>query len=396
MLLLPSYYEFHNPVRIISGKKALDNLPSELESLGAKRPLVITDKGVSNAGLIKFIIDAFKESEMTIAAIFDEVPPDSSIKVVNTLAGIFTANRCDSIVAVGGGSVIDTAKGVNIVVTEKSDDLMKFIGAEMLKKPMKPLIVIPTTSGTGSEVTCVAVISDTDRDVKMAFSSNHLMPKVAVLDPRMTLTLPPHITAATAMDAMTHAVESYIGLQKNPFSDIHAMAAIRMIAENIITVVKDGKNEQARLAMANASCAAGAAFSNSMVGVVHSMGHALGGVCHIPHGVAMSIFLPYGLEYNMHKVGDAIGEILLPLAGSEIYAATPVAERPEKTVAVIRELRDELYNQAKLPRTLKEANVSPDKFEKIAQMAINDGSAIFNPEELEYEDAIGVLKKAYE
>lgn len=396
MLLLPSYYEFHNPVRIISGKKALDNLPNELESLGAERPLVITDKGVSNAGLIKFIIDAFKESEMTIAAIFDEVPPDSSIKVVNTLAGIFTANRCDSIVAVGGGSVIDTAKGVNIVVTEKSDDLMKFIGAEMLKKPMKPLIVIPTTSGTGSEVTCVAVISDTDRDVKMAFSSNHLMPKVAVLDPRMTLTLPPHITAATAMDAMTHAVESYIGLQKNPFSDIYAMAAIRMIAENIITAVKDGKNEQARLAMANASCAAGAAFSNSMVGVVHSLGHALGGVCHIPHGVAMSIFLPYGLEYNMHKAGDAIGEILLPLAGSEIYAATPVAERPEKTVAVIRELRDELYNQAKLPRTLKEANVSPDKFEKIAQMAINDGSAIFNPEELEYEDAIGVLKKAYE
>lgn len=151
---------------------------------------------------------------MTIGAIYDDVPPDSSVGVVNDIVKVYRQNQCDSIVAVGGGSPIDTAMGVNIVITEEADDLMKFMGAEMLKKPMKPLVVIPTTSGTGSEVTLVAVISNPEKNVKMAFTSKHLLPKAAILDPRMTLTMPPHITAATGMDALTHAVEAYICLQK--------------------------------------------------------------------------------------------------------------------------------------------------------------------------------------
>ncbi|MGD9733439.1 MAG: iron-containing alcohol dehydrogenase, partial [Desulfamplus sp.] len=186
--MLPSYYEFHNPVKIISGNKALDNLPSELETLGAKRPMVITDKGVSGAGLLKIFIDSFASSGMIIGAVFDDVPPDSSSEVVERITSIFRQNRCDSLVALGGGSVIDTAKGVNILVTENSNDLLEFSGAEMLKKPMKPLIVVPTTSGTGSEVTSVAVISDVKRNLKMAFTSTYLLPNIALLDPRMTLT----------------------------------------------------------------------------------------------------------------------------------------------------------------------------------------------------------------
>ncbi|MEN6522531.1 MAG: iron-containing alcohol dehydrogenase, partial [Anaerolineaceae bacterium] len=304
--MLPKYYEFFSPVKIISGHKALENLPYELDQMGAHKPILITDQGVTKAGLVQKVVDTFADSEAVIGAIFDQVPQDSSSKVVNEIAGIYRQAGCDSIVAVGGGSVIDTAKGVNIVITERTDDLMKYSGAEMLKKQMQPFIVIPTTAGTGSEVTCVAVISDPDRHLKMSFTSNFLYPRAAILDPRMTLTLPPMITAATGMDALTHAMEAYISLQKNPLSDSYAMKAIEIIAKNLIAVVKDGNNRDGRLALANASTMAGIAFSNAMVGVVHNLGHATGGVCRVPHGVAMSIFLPFGLEYNQSKVGDQI------------------------------------------------------------------------------------------
>ncbi|MBF0229064.1 MAG: iron-containing alcohol dehydrogenase [Desulfamplus sp.] len=393
--MLPSYYEFHNPVKIISGNKALDNLPSELEILGAKRPMVVTDKGVAGAGLVKIFIDSFGSSGMTIGAIFDDVPPDSSSEVVEKITSIFRQNQCDSLVALGGGSVIDTAKGVNILVTENSDDLLKFSGAEVLRKKMKPLVVIPTTSGTGSEVTVVAVISDVKRNIKMPFASTYLLPDIALLDPRMTLTLPPKMTAATAMDAMSHAVESYINLQKNPMSDAYAVAAIEIICENVLKAVSDGNNAQVRLAMANASTMAGIAFSNSMVGVVHALGHAAGGICHIPHGVAMNIFLPFGLEYNLPKCRENIGKLLLHIAGDEVYARTPESRRAEQTINYIVELRKALNELCGLPINLKQAGVTEDKLSEIAQAAINDPSIVMNPREMDVNDALAILKKAF-
>ena len=393
--MIPSFYEFYNPVKIVSGKKALDNLPFELSQLGVKKPLIITDQGVKKAGLVKYVIKAFSESNITIGAIFDQTPPDSSVKVVNEIAGIYRKHNCDSFIAVGGGSVIDTTKGANIVITEDSDDLMKFMGADLLTKTMKPLIVIPTTSGTGSEVTVVAVISDTEKNVKMAFTSSYLYPKVAILDPRMTLTLPPHITSATGMDAMTHAMEAYYCLQKNPISDVYSFAAIKILSENLINVIKNPKDKNGRLALANASCMAGAAFSNSMVGMIHALGHATGGVCHVPHGVAMNIFLPHGLKYNMEKRGEYIAEMLLPLAGAEVYSKTPPEKRSEETIARIQAIQNELYDLTKLPRTLKEANVPKEKLGEIAQKAINDGSSALNPAEMDYDEALQVLNEAY-
>jgi alcohol dehydrogenase len=394
--MLPSYYEFFSPVKICSGHKALNNLPFELDQMGAKHPLIITDQGVLKAGLVQQVVDTFADSGIEIAALFDQVPPDSSSKVVNEVAQLFRAQGCDSIVAVGGGSVIDTSKGVNIVVTEETDDLLKFAGAEMLKKPMKPFIVIPTTSGTGSEVTCVAVISDPDRGIKMSFTANTLYPRAAILDPRMTLTLPPHITAATGMDALTHAIEAYISLQKNPMSDAYAWQAIRIIRANLINVVKNPSDREGRLALANASTMAGIAFSNAMVGVVHNLGHATGGVAHVAHGVAMNIYLPVGLEYNLPKAGAKIGELLLPLGGSEVYVRTPVQQRPLEVIQLIREMRDELYDLCKLPRTLKEANVDRAKLPEIAAAALKDGASMYNVEEVEYQDALALIEKAYE
>jgi alcohol dehydrogenase len=325
------HYEFYNPVRVISSSHALDNLPFELGQLSVSRPLVITDKGVIDAGLLKIVENAFSDSDIQIGAVFDNTPPDSSLKVVKEIAELYKKHQCDGFVAVGGGSVIDTAKGVNLVVTQNSDDLSRFAGYQVLDKPMKPFAVIPTTAGTGSEVTQVAVISDTDRGLKMAFTSQYMLPHIAVLDPRMTLTLPPSMTAATGMDALSHAMESMISLQKNPLSDAYAMAAIKLIAENLPAAVEKGNNADIRLNMANAATLAGIAFSNAMVGVVHSLGHATGAVCHLPHGLAMSIFLPVGLEYNLEKEGKTIGEMLLPLAGEAVYLNTPEKLRAKGT-----------------------------------------------------------------
>ncbi len=393
--MMPNYYEFFNPVKIISGKKALDNLPFELDQLGTNRPIIITDQGVVGAGLTKHVISAFDSSDMTIGAVFDDVPPDSSSHIVNQIVKVYRENYCDSIIAVGGGSPIDTAKAVNIVITEDSDDLMKFEGADRLKKPMKPFIVIPTTAGTGSEVTCAAVIANPEKNIKMTFMSNHLFPKIAILDPRMTTTMPPHITAATGMDALTHAMESFLSLQKNPLSDAYAQAAIKLISENLIAAVEDGKNVDARLAMANAATMAGAAFSNSLVGIVHSMGHATGGVCHVPHGIAMSIFLPFGLEHNLEKCKDAIAELLLPLGGEEEFVKTPDSQRAARTIVQVRQLQKRLNDLCGLPMTLKDAGVPKNKLEEIAQKALNDGSIAMNPSKTDINDILYILNEAY-
>ncbi len=397
-VIIPEYYEFFNSVKVISGYKALETIPFELSRLGAKRPIIITDKGVSQAGLIKHVVDSFGGTDTVIGAIFDETPQDSSNVVVNQIADIYRAQNCDSIIAVGGGSAIDTAKGVNIVITENTDDLLKFMGNYRLNKPMKPFVVIPTTAGTGSEVTMVAVIANPEKNVKMAFTSDLLLPKFTVLDPRMTASMPPKITAATGMDALTHAVEAYIGPQKNPISDAFAAAATELIRNNITAAVTDGGNKDMRLAMANAALLAGLAFSNSMVGIVHATAHATGGVCHVPHGIANSILLPYGLEFYIGKspnVKEHIESLLLHVAGPEVYVQTPPEDRAAKTVASIRNITGELKKICGLPVRLSEAGVTEDKLESIAQTALNDGAISFSPVEVSFAEALGVLKAAY-
>ncbi|HEX3011699.1 MAG TPA: iron-containing alcohol dehydrogenase [Syntrophomonadaceae bacterium] len=390
-----SYFEYFNPVKILSGKNAVDNIPYELEVLRAKRPLIITDKGIVEAGLIDIVISCFKSSDVTIGAVYDSTPPDSSNLIVNEVAALYRENKCDSIIAVGGGSVLDTAKGVNMVITENTDDLMKYLGAERFKKPMQPFIAVPTTSGTGSEVTLVAVIANVEKKCKMAFTSYMLMPHVAVLDPRMTMTVPPKITAATGMDALTHAVEAYSCLQKNPLSDAYAWSAISLIRDNLMKAVKNGKDEEARMAMANASLMAGCAFSNSMVGIVHSIGHACGGVCHVPHGFAMAILLPHGMEYNLQANAGLYGELLLPLGGPEEYARTAADKRAVRTIAVIKELNNSLNKLAGLPVRLRDAGVNREQLPEIARTAQGDGSLIFNPVEADYNDILEILKSAY-
>lgn len=390
------YYEFFCPVKVIAGNAALEHIPFELATLGAKRPMIITDKGVRGNQLLAPIEAAFESTDAVIGCIFDDVPPDSSLDTVRRAAALYRENQCDAIIAVGGGSVIDTSKATNILVSEGGDDLLKYSGAHNLPKPLKPFFVIPTTSGTGSEVTMVAVVSDTAKNVKMAFASYYLMPHAAILDPRMTLTLPPHLTAMTAMDALTHAVEAYTCMAANPISDAYATAAIKKISTNLFNVLDNLNDSQGRLELAQASTMAGIAFSNSMVGLVHSLGHALGAVAHLPHGLCMNLFLPYVLEYNKEVNGDKIADLLLPLTGADIYAQTPAHLRADKAITTIQAMRDRLFSLTKLPRTLQETGkVTEAQLDEVAEKALNDGSIIYNPKEASFEDLRSILQKAW-
>lgn len=390
------YYEFSFPVKIISGHTALNKLPTELTQAGVSRPMVITDAGVVKVGLLEIFLNAFAESDITIGAVFDQTPPESSTTVVDEIAKIFREKACDSLIAIGGGSVIDTTKGVNILVSNNSNDIREFRGADILKGCLLPFYVVPTTAGTGSEATNTAVIQDLEQGVKMLIVSELLLPKAAVLDTRMTLTLPPKLTAATGMDALTHAIESYIGIQQNPMSDAYAWQAITLIGRYLRQVTANPQDKDGRLALANASTMAGTAFSNAMVGCVHSMGHATGAVAHVPHGIVMSVFLPHGLRLNLPKTADRIGELLLPLAGADEFASTLPEQRAQKTIEQVERLKEDLFKLSGLPRNLKEAGVKRDQFDKIAALGINDGSALMNPVELTLDRAYGLLEAAWE
>ncbi|MEH8216707.1 iron-containing alcohol dehydrogenase [Aeromonas veronii] len=390
------YYDFFCPVKLLAGEQALEQLASELTSLGAHRPLLLTDKGVNATGLATLLANVLAEGELPVAAIWDEIPADSSTAVVERIAKRYRELDCDSLVALGGGSVIDTAKAVNILTSMGGDHLLDYSGAGCLTRPLKPLAVVPTTAGTGSEVTLVAVIKDEASGRKVPFTSPFLLPQLAVLDPRLTQGLPLNITAATAMDAMTHAIEAFIGTAKNPVSDALALMAVEKIASALPQIIHDPQNKQLRLQLAEGSTLAGMAFSNSMVGLVHALGHSLGARCHLPHGLCMNLFLPTVLDYNRPEVDSELARLLLPLVGAERFAATPAHQRAEATITAIRTLRDTLWQAVKLPRTMSEAGVSDRSLlSEIRDLAVNDGALLFNRKDADREQLLTLLERAW-
>ena len=392
-----AYYEFKLPGKILSGAEALEHIPHELNTLGAHRPLLLSDQGLEKVGSVKILLEALAQGGMTAVETFCHIPPDSSIQVVNQVAALYRQLGCDALIALGGGSVIDTAKGVGMVLAQAGHDLLESAGCEVLPRGEHvPFVAVPTTAGTGSEATIVSVIANHETKVKMEFISYHLLPDVAVLDPRMTETLPPRITASTGFDALVHAIEAATCLQRNPVSDAFAEKAMGQIVRALPVAVREGKNRKARMVMANGSLLAGAAFSNSMVGLVHAIGHALGGVCRVAHGDAMTILLPAVMKYNLPVCRERYGELLLHLAGPEVYAQTPADQRAEKTIEFLTKLRRELSDLCGLPTCLQDTGkVNRSDFDAVAKKALNDGAIVVNPAQADYSDIIAILEEVW-
>jgi alcohol dehydrogenase len=390
------FFEFFCPVKIIAGYKALEHIPFELDVRGVSHPMIVTDKGVADAGIVDIVRRSMSEGGSDFVKIFDDVPPDSPIEQVVTAANFYRTSECDSLIAIGGGSVMDTAKAVNVLVTEGGDDLAPYIGVNNLTRPLKPFLAIPTTAGTGSEVTSVSVVKDTTRGAKVPLLSQYLLPDVAVIDPRTTQKLPGLITAATGMDALTHAIEAFVCLGKNPMSDAYATAAISRIGRWLIPVLDEPSNVEGRLELAQAATMAGIAFSNSMVGLVHSMGHALGAAAGVHHGTCMSIFLPHVLRYNLESRQEQIGELLIYLTDADTFASTPADERATRVIEQIVTLKDRLHDRCGLARSISETGrVSREDLPRIRDLALDDGSLLMNPVEADAGNIDSLLESAW-
>lgn len=377
---MKGYFEFYNPVKICAGEDALGNVQYEAETLGMRRPMLLTDETLTRLGVAKRFLEI---SGLENCRVYDQVPADSSIHTVNVIARLYREEGCHGLIALGGGSVLDTAKGVKLLLSQGAEDILGLMGCENLSRgAYVPYIAVPTTAGTGSECTPVAVIRHPDRSVKLEYISPYMMPDTAVLDPRMTRSLPPRITAATGLDALCHAIEAHTCDQRNPVSDAFATAAIRIIVEKLpVAVGKD--SGPVRMDMAVAACMAGAAFGNSMVGAVHAIGHALGGVCHIPHGEAMAILLPHVMAYNRARKPDLYDDL------------TPFFGGGSDAVAAVERFVQEVARASGLPTRLRDTGrFDPSRVDEIAEKALNDGAMIVNPAYFSGKDVAELLLRA--
>ncbi len=394
--MTPRYFEFYSPMKILSGDHALRQIPFELRRLGVRRLMVLAGGTARRARYFKELFADLEENGIAVGALVEEVPVDSSLDFVNQCGLLYQEKGCDGILAIGGGSVLDTAKGVKIVAAHGGEDIRNFMGSEAIPKGKTvPLVAVPTTVGTGSEATNVAVIADKANGVKLEFVSGTLLPDVAVLDPKVVRTLPPRLTASTAADALTHSIEAYTGLQKNPISDAYAFASVQMIAINIRKALSKNNNQRALNHLANAALMAGVAFSNSMVGLAHAIGHSCGGVCGTPHGDAMAVLLPHVMEFNMEAVEEEYSQLLLALAGPEVYAETRSRQRGRKAVENVREILQYLHKKSGLPLTLQGLGVHREAFPAIVKGALNDGAILFNPQQATAADIMQLLEDAY-
>ncbi|MBX9034840.1 iron-containing alcohol dehydrogenase [Gordonibacter massiliensis (ex Traore et al. 2017)] len=392
-------FEFACPTKIIAGVHALDKLPDELADRGVTHPLVMTDAGLVKLGVAAKLTDVLDAAGVAYD-LFDQVPPDSSMDVVNEVARLYAERGCDGFAAIGGGSVIDTTKGAAASLACEGVDFATLQGSEILHADLPPFVAVPTTAGTGSEVTLVAVVADTHKHAKLSFTSYKLVPHAAILDPALTSSLPPKLTATTGMDALTHAIEAYTSIQKNPVSDAFAVKAIELIAQNLPRACAQGDDADARANLALASLLAGAAFSNAMVGVVHALGHSLGGLCHIPHGQAMMMLLPHCVRFNLyHGVHAGVcGELLAHLAPDRAAELGPAAMPAERDLAFCDELfalNERYHRDYGVPLRLSELGVEHDQLAAVAKQARYDGAALYNEVEITLEDALEILEATY-
>ncbi len=449
--MLPEYFEFTLPTKVLYGIGILNNIGNSVKHFGERRAILVTDEVLAKVGPVDKVKKGFENTNINIVCMYDKVPPNSTLKTVEDCATLAKAENCDMIIAIGGGSVIDTAKVANILLV-KGGNLEDHQGAYLLDKneELLPTIFIPTTAGTGSEVTKVAVIADPDHDVKLPFAEDQFLPKMAILDPEVTASMPGKLTAATGMDALTHAIEAYVDKEWSPASDALALHAIRLISDSILQACAHPEDLQARGSMLVGSFLAGVAFSHSMVGMAHGISHALGGVYHIPHGLANALVLPEAMAYNLEHETERFADIAMALGvtfpqmiqesqsvlksgcllpstekipsaeairswfGTKTHKARGTAAKAIGSlgfidqwvrkqaawagVEKIRTLNRQLAYLTQMPLNLKDAGIDDGlaKLEQVADTAMEDGSMLYNPREPERAKVVEIVKRLYE
>ena len=377
--------EFFANSDVFFGKDAIKELPGMLKSYQAKNVMVLHGGSVKRAGIADIVLEEAKKAGVELT-VFDGVIPDPTNEIVEKTAELARKEKIDVFVAVGGGSCIDLAKAVNVLMTNP-EPVRQYGGIGMVKKPVLPLIAIPTTAGTSSEVTNVVALIDTEAVCKYVIIDNKLTPDKVIADPEFTRTMPPSVTAATGMDAITHAVESYISNMATPLTEYHSLKGFQIFYENLPKAVADGADMVAREQMMLGCIIAGFGFSNANLGLVHGIAHTLSAHFHLAHGAANAAVLPYVIEYNAQscpkKMVELAQAVNLPLSGDIDEDKLLL---PKALLSLTKALKI---------KTLSEHGIEEKNLGILAEDVLKEPVLGFNPRQgVAKEDVLSILRKA--
>lgn len=379
-------YKFYMPAVNLMGANCLEEAGKDIQDLGFKKALIVTDKVLNEIGLVKKITDVLEKNNVGYV-VFDETQPNPTDGNVESGLRLLKENNCDFVISFGGGSPHDCAKGIALVATN-GGDIKDYEGVDVSQKPQLPLVAVNTTAGTASEMTRFCIITDEARHIKMAIVDKNATPILSVNDPLLMIAMPKSLTAATGMDALTHAVEAYVSTIATPVTDACAVKAIELIKENLSKVVENGSDEEARSNMAYAEFLAGMAFNNASLGYVHAMAHQLGGFYNLPHGVCNAILLPHVQEYNKQIVPNKLKDI------AKIFDVnTTEMSDYEGADAAINAIKA-LSKEVGIPSGLAEIGAKEEDFDTLSANALKDACGLTNPKQATHDEVKAIFKNA--
>lgn len=378
--------KFFIPSVNVLGQGAVDDAIGDIKTLGFKHALIVTDKPLVNIGLVGEVAEKLGQNGIT-STIYDGVQPNPTVTNVEAGLALLKANQCDFVISLGGGSPHDCAKGIALVATN-GGSIKDYEGLDQSAKSQLPLVAINTTAGTASEMTRFCIITDEARHIKMAIVDKHTTPLLSVNDPELMLKKPASLTAATGMDALTHAVEAYVSIAANPITDACAIKAIELIQANLVNAVENGQDINAREQMAYAQFLAGMAFNNASLGYVHAMAHQLGGFYDLPHGVCNALLLPHVQEYNAQVVPARLKDIAKAM-GVDVSAMTD-EQGASAAIAAIKKLSVAV----KIPENLTLLGVKAEDIPTLADNALKDACGFTNPKQATHAEICQIFTNA--
>jgi alcohol dehydrogenase len=387
MAVQEQVFGFYIPTVTLMGIGAYKEIGMQIRTLGGKKPYICTDKGIVDSGILEKVVEVIRRDCEVEPVVYDNTQPNPTDNNVHEGLELYQQNGCDLIVSLGGGSAHDCGKGIGIVATN-GGNIRDYEGVDQSRTAMPPFIAVNTTAGTASEMTRFCIITDTSRKVKMAIVDWRVTPNVAIDDPLLMVGMPPGLTAATGMDALTHAVEAYVSTIATPVTDACALKAIELVAKNLRAAVANGQDMQARDNMCYAQYLAGMAFNNASLGHVHAMAHQLGGFYDLPHGVCNAILLPHVERFNMIAKMDRFVDIAVAMG--ENVDGLSVRTAAEKALEAIQTLSVDIG----IPAGLDQLGVKEEDLKIMAENAQKDACGLTNPRCPNLDDVIQIYKNA--
>lgn len=381
----PQLAKFHTP-EIVFGPGSLAELGNCAQRVGARKPFLVTDSGLEETGWVREALSHLRRAGLR-PVVFSEVTPNPKDHEIAAAYELYLHSGSDVIIAVGGGSCIDAAKGVAIL-SSNGGTILGYAGVDMVAAPIPPLVMAPSTSGTGADVSQFAVITDTTEHTKITIISRTLVPEISVIDPRLLITMPDELNAATGLDALTHAIEAYVSRAHNRLTDHNALHAAHLVTKNLRRSMAQPRHAEPRIGMAQGALEAGMAFTNAILGVTHAMSHQVGGLLDAPHGVLNGVLLPHAIRFN--AATDPSRYVPLAAAIGIEVAGKPAGEVADLLAARVRLLADEVG----VPKGLADLGVTEAEIPTLARTTLNDACLATNPREANLAEIEALFKQA--